>query len=93
MNINKVIKKIDIAIVEIEKAIATYDKFSLFTTINQLNNFKEKLINLRNIIESGDIPQKTQRHLGMARVITDQWPFDNKLGNIIIDAELTYKNA
>jgi hypothetical protein len=92
MTTNNAIKKINLAIDEIERAISNYDKFSSFTTINQLDNFKAVLMKTKYLIESENIPHESQRYLGMSRVIIDQWPFDSELGRIIIDAESAYNS-
>jgi hypothetical protein len=44
------------------------------------------------MIASGNIPHNSNRELGLARVIVDQWTENLELGLLIIDAEQAYKN-
>lgn len=90
--LNKAVAKIQKAIDELEKAILTKDKKVLsVSSINQLSKFKESFITVLRLIQSGNIPPKNERVLGIARVIADQWAFNLELGSIIIDAEQSYK--
>ncbi|WP_387468511.1 hypothetical protein [Photorhabdus sp. RM323S] len=93
MKINNSLEKINYAIKEIDIAISAYDSsFNYFTTLEQLNFFKTKLLRALDDINLGALPQKTERNLGISRIIVDQWPFDNILGGLIIEAEQVYKN-
>ncbi|MDE9542944.1 hypothetical protein [Xenorhabdus bovienii] len=93
MKINNSLEKINYAIKEIDIAISVYDSsFNSFTTLEQLNLFKTKLLRVLDDINLGKLPQKTERNLGISRIIVDQWPFDNILGGLIIEAEQVYKN-
>lgn len=84
--INKVIAKLESAIAINEEAVMSV------SSVAQLSRFKNVFKNVLNIIHSGSLPPKQERHLGMANIIVDQWPDDLKLGCLIIDAEQSYKD-
>ncbi|GAL58946.1 hypothetical protein EV102420_14_00050 [Pseudescherichia vulneris NBRC 102420] len=58
----------------------------------QISQFIKIFKNLLNQLVTGDIPPKNERDLGMARIVIDEWPYELKLGGMIIDAEQAYKN-
>jgi hypothetical protein len=62
------------------------------TTVDQLNRFKAELLKALHLILRDEIPELiSHRKLGMAKVITDQWPYNLRLGLIIIDAEQAFE--
>ncbi|MCJ2374204.1 hypothetical protein [Pseudomonas sp. RGM 3321] len=61
------------------------------TTVSQLEHFKQKLEVALDLIAQNDLPEKQNRDLGISRVIVDQWPYDSKLGVIIVEAEQAFK--
>jgi len=58
----------------------------------QLTGFRHTLKSVQQRLESGNIPSKQHRYLGMGRVILDSWPFNNDLGRLILKAENAYRN-
>lgn len=81
------------AIDEIRKLFSSNDKsYSNFTSSNQLLNFiKQFELAIANITNNS-IPPKNERSLGIAKMVTDQWPFDFELGESLISAEQAYKD-
>ncbi|WP_122259395.1 hypothetical protein [Pseudomonas syringae] len=76
----------------IDEAIKLADPNVLaVTTVNQLEHFKQKLEVVLDLVERNDLPEKQNRDLGISRVIVDQWPYDSKLGVIIVEAEQAFK--
>ncbi|WP_440058879.1 hypothetical protein [Pseudomonas fragariae (ex Marin et al. 2024)] len=85
-------EKIIHAIKCIDEAINLDDPNVLaFTTVSQLKHFKQKLQVVLDLIAQNDIPEKQNRDLGISRVIVDQWPYDSKLGVVIVEAEKAFK--
>jgi hypothetical protein len=37
------------------------------------------------------LPKKVQRNLGLGRMITDSWPFESTLGELLLDFEKKYQ--
>ncbi|MCD5969894.1 hypothetical protein KDX24_01375 [Pseudomonas sp. CDFA 550] len=64
----------------------------LFTTNEQLEQFKAVLDVTLNKIILGSVPEKSDRNLGLARIIVDQWPYEFGLGIKIVEAEQAYKD-
>ena len=60
--------------------------------ISQLRSFKVYLEGIREQMESNCVPDKDQRRFGMGKAITDSWPLDSKLGNLLCSAEEAYSN-
>ncbi|HEX4501529.1 MAG TPA: hypothetical protein VH187_10320 [Scandinavium sp.] len=90
---NRAEEKIKEAIKELNKAIITNNIKALsFTSFKQLHKFIETFEISLQKIASGNIPQKNERTLGVAKVVADQWPFNIVLGKVIIDAEQAYKD-
>ncbi|RMO87992.1 hypothetical protein ALQ32_02627 [Pseudomonas syringae pv. tagetis] len=88
----KCMKKIIHAIKCINEAInLAYPNVLAFTTVSQLEHFKQKLQVVLDLIAQNDLPEKQNRDLGISRVIVDQWPYDSKLGVIIVEAEQAFK--
>ncbi|MGC0796111.1 hypothetical protein WKG85_12490 [Pantoea agglomerans] len=88
----KVTAKINKAIEEIDHAILSNDKVILsVTSEEQLKAFKLTFNNVLEIINSDRLPSKSERSMGIARIIIDQWPYNIQLGISIIDAENAFK--
>ena len=84
--IEAAIRAIDCALTERTQAI-----FEI-TTAAQLIRFKAELLKALHLILRAEIPELiSHRKLGMARVITDQWPYNLRLGLIIIEAEQAFE--
>ncbi|WP_133770247.1 hypothetical protein [Pseudomonas graminis] len=84
--IEAALRAIDCALTERPQAI-----FEI-TTEDQLIRFKAELLKALHLISRGEIPELiSHRKLGMARVITDQWPYNLSLGLIIIEAEHAFE--
>ncbi|YCH29939.1 hypothetical protein M1D48_17655 [Erwinia sp. D4-22] len=77
--LNEVLVKNDMAVLSVSSSAQILKFIQLFD------------VALKNI-NSDDIPPKSNRELGIARVIVDQWPFDIELGEVIIEAEQAYKS-
>ncbi|AHG43048.1 hypothetical protein N018_23590 [Pseudomonas syringae CC1557] len=89
---NKCIEKITHAVDYISEAINLADPNVLaVTTVSQLEHFKQKLQVVLDFIARNDLPGKENRDLGISRIIVDQWPYDLKLGVIIVEAEQALK--
>lgn len=92
INKSKATAKISKAIEEIDHAILSNDKVILsISSEKQLNNFKLTFNNVLEIIRSDQLPSESERSLGIARIIIDQWPYNIKLGISILDAENAFK--
>lgn len=92
INKSKATAKISKAIEEIDHAILSNDKVILsISSEEQLNNFKLTFNNVLEIISSDQLPSESERSLGIARIIIDQWPYNIKLGISILDAENAFK--
>lgn len=88
----KVTAKINKAIEDIDHAILSNDKVILsVTSEEQLKAFKLTFNNVLEIINSDRLPSKSERSMGIARIIIDQWPYNIQLGISIIDAENAFK--
>lgn len=84
--IEAAIRAIDCTLTERTQAI-----FEI-TTAAQLIRFKAELLKALHLILRGEIPEViSHRKLGMASVITDQWPYNLTLGLIIIEAEQAFE--
>ncbi len=46
-----------------------------------------------NALNSGSLPEKSQRNLGLSRAIADSWPLDSKLAEEIARAERAFIEA
>lgn len=89
----KTVELVGRAIAGIDEALLRHRKdVSSSTTVNQLVIFKRSLLHVLNMIASGNISHNSNRELGLARVIVDQWTENLELGLLIIDAEQAYKN-
>lgn len=83
--IQNAICKIDDAIVEIPFELRAV------TSVEQLIEFKDEFFGALEKILKNKLPEKHNRELGISKIISDQWPFDSKLGAILIFAEQAYK--
>jgi len=89
----KAVQKIEIAVQAIAEEIMRNKNNSLsFTTNEQLEQFKAVLAATLNKINLGSVPEKSDRNLGLAKVIVDQWPYDFGLGVKVVEAEQAYKD-
>jgi len=52
--------------------------------------FKKKLQRIYEILNSGLLPEKSQRNLGISHAIADSWPLESKLGEEIAKAERAF---
>ena len=59
----------------------------------QKEAFKQKLQKIYDSLNSGSLPEKSQRNLGLSRAIADSWPFDSKLAEEIAQAERAFIEA
>ncbi|MCH8969438.1 MAG: hypothetical protein IIA66_10025 [Planctomycetes bacterium] len=58
----------------------------------QLRSFESHLKDILTQLESGHIPPRNMRKLGMGKAIVDCWPLDSKLGNLLCSAENAYQD-
>ncbi|UXZ99039.1 hypothetical protein K3169_00710 [Pseudomonas phytophila] len=86
-------RKIEIATQAIaDEIIRNKNNALLFTTNEQLEQFKAVLdVTLIKII-FGSVPEKSDRNLGLAKIIVDKWPYEFSLGIKIVEAEQAYKD-
>lgn len=56
----------------------------------QLELIRSKLLTMSTQISSGDVPPKEERIRGIGRMVTDSWPLNNELGEVLIEAEQRY---
>lgn len=56
----------------------------------QLTTLKDALLRMRAELQSGQI---SLSEVGVGRVIADSWPFDSRLGQMIVQAEQDYRRA
>ncbi|MCQ3001105.1 hypothetical protein NLO98_15225 [Pseudomonas syringae] len=88
----KAVQKIEVAVQAIaEEIMRNKNNALLFTTNDQLEQFKAVLDSTLNKINLGSVPEKSDRNLGLARIIVDQWPYEFALGIKIVEAEQAYK--
>ena len=89
----KAVRKIEMAIQAItEEIMRNKNNALLFTTNEQLEQFKAVLDTTLNKINLGGVPDKNDRNLGLARIIADQWLYEFGLGIKIVEAEQAYKD-
>lgn len=82
--------------VKIDKAIRAIDEFTQSSSFeeadrefkNQLMTIRATLEKMQSSLESEAHPYRLRPFLG--RMITDSWPLDLELGEMIIDAEREY---
>ena len=87
------VQKIEIAIQAIADEIIRNKNNALwFTTNEQLEQFRAVLDTTLNKINLGSVPEKSDRNLGLAIIIVDQWPYEFSLGIKIVEAEQAYKD-
>ena len=87
------VQKIEIAIQAIaDEIIRNKNNALLFTTNEQLEQFRAVLDTTLNKINLGSVPEKSDRNLGLAIIIVDQWPYEFSLGIKIVEAEQAYKD-
>ena len=97
MNQEQFIKKINIVLVEIDKMINNCDEYS-YTNKQQLISIKNELYDMINYLNSESIfQQKKGKEFLLSRIVIDSWPFNNKIGKLLVELEedfnsLTRKN-
>ncbi|MFJ3485583.1 hypothetical protein ACIPL1_19655 [Pseudomonas sp. NPDC090202] len=85
-------EKVEAAIIVINDTIAQRAQETFeFTNPSQLTQFRARLIQALERILKNEIPERKYRELGIAKIITGQWPYDLDLGLKIIAAEQAYK--
>jgi hypothetical protein len=59
--------------------------------VDQLEHYKERLLEALVRILEDDVPDREYRELGIAKAITDQSPYSLALGASIVEAKQAYK--
>jgi len=59
-------------------------------TRSQLGTCRAHLETMLEQLRSGKLPPKESRVGGMGRMIADSWPFNEKLGDFLSEAEIAY---
>ncbi|WP_444817129.1 hypothetical protein [Streptococcus sp. HJ1] len=97
MNQEQFIKKTNIVLVEIDKMINNCDEYS-YTNKQQLVSIKNELYDMMNYLNSETIfQQKKGKEFLLSRIVIDSWPFNNEVGQLLVELEedfnsLTRKN-
>ena len=97
MNQEQFIKKINIVLVEIDKMINNCDEYS-YTNKQQLVSIKNELYDMINYLNSeSNFQQKKGKEFLLSRIVIDSWPFNNEVGQLLVELEedfnsLTRKN-
>lgn len=87
MNQEQFIKKINIVLVEIDKMINNCDEYS-YTNKQQLISIKNELYDMMNYLNSESIfQQKKGKEFLLSRIVIDSWPFNNKVGKLLVELE------
>lgn len=60
-------------------------------SVEQLDTFLRELATVQAQVSSGPLPPLSKRWLSSAWAVRDSWPFDNPLGDRILDLESLYK--
>jgi hypothetical protein len=90
-HIRKAIQSIAEAIAGIEAELKRHsDGRGEVSSPAQLTALKNALLRMRVELESGQV---SLSEVGVGRVIADSWPFDNRLGEMIAQAEQDYRRA
>lgn len=55
--------------------------------------FKQKLQKMYDTLNSGFLPEKSQRNMGLSHALADSWPFDSRLAGEIVKAERAFIEA
>lgn len=85
---------LDLAIRAVDQALSEPDKERIgLSGVPQLIKFRMNLESMRNALSSGRLPPKAERSPGMSKVVADSWPFDSRVGRLIIRAERLYCDA
>ncbi len=89
--IKKVISFTQHALEELKEEMQRHElgngKVSSPAQLKKMYNFFDEIL---KELESGKIPPKDMRNRGVGKVIIDSWPFDNPLGEILLNAEQAY---
>lgn len=84
-------KKIEQAITLIDQELAgTPDPRLKNILVVQKESIRKKLGAMKNAIDTGKVPSKDNRNMGIARAISDSWPFDVPLGEKLANAERAF---
>ena len=59
-------------------------------SIAQLRGFRQQLKAMKRELEAAS---PTGRFVGLGRTVTDSWPFDDSLADVLLDAEQAYWEA
>lgn len=59
--------------------------------LNQLTKVEATLGAIELAVQSGILPPPRDRISGVGRIITDSWPNDSELGNMVLAAEQAYR--
>lgn len=60
--------------------------------IGQLVVFQTHFEEMLGQLERGNVPERDLRIFGIGHAISDSWPLNSKLGNLLCLAEQTYRN-
>jgi hypothetical protein len=90
--LNKARTHINEAIQAIQKELLVAENGQSVVSVVILQDFLAALKTLRELIETGGVPPKSQRSVYMGRIITDSWPFDYYLSEVVVRAENSYLN-
>ena len=92
MNINNVKQRLQIAIDKLDKELEKHHNGEKAEGLpKQLEKFRDCFLEALNKVNNNALPSLSNRHLGIAHIIVDSWPFTSKLGELLIDAESAYK--
>ena len=51
---------------------------------------REELVEMQRQVREGNVPERSARTPGLARLVADSWPVDSQAGSDVITAELAY---
>lgn len=87
MNQEQFIKKINIVLVVIDKMMNNCDEYC-YTNEQQLISIKNELYDMINYLNSETIfQQKKGKKFLLSRIVIDSWPFNNKVGKLLVELE------
>lgn len=78
------------AISELEPYLNSAKPLREGMTRGQLATCRAHLGTMLEQLQSGKLPPKASRVGGMGRMIADSWPFNERLGDFLSEAELAY---
>jgi hypothetical protein len=89
MKIDKLKKLIEAALIELDRELGLHQTSTGgVSSVQQLERFRSNLQLIHDEVDSNTL---TGRQFGMSRAIVDSWPFNSKLGELIVQAETEYK--